>query len=753
MKFLDINNGYSFDALWSDGQTRGYTFWFPSGQSIGITYTMPICIVTKENVQLDLEFEQNSVFSFISHTAETDVDGFKFFEPTYTDTFKTTPELVNGNYLHLFYVSAKSDSDGEFVCNMKIADNGFIKIGADFYIENEALMINLGNNGVDIPFTVQKAIYDSSVHEDVKDNILMNRKYKELLSNYWDVIANKGSYKSLANAIDWFEWGDLISVQEIWKHNNGGRIFFDDMDLMSVVEDKYSKTLDNFIKTTYISLYANLFEETDLYDNECNPVLQRIVTKWSKQDLYLKMSILAEFLGTFFLPIHLSVLHATIEDVVFTNTIKAMHGQEQSRLDVFGDFDYVQCNIPDGKKFKLTNVKAQVTDNTVFASRTDYSVPFGVDTFPTEGSVNDFVSFAANYYVGPGAIIPIVLTIPDMKGREFLKQSYVDFNPTDNGEHRIYFNDIIYARGGKITIPINFLAKTAKEYTLRFTFITSASKTITKTVNFVVEDVDNLNINVYKIKSKRNANAFTYEDWADVTCSEYMFRIQSNGQPNEYYMQYLPLMLPSNPLFADYSGIKLNRTVVVNLLNEYGVSKYTAMEIRRLQYYLSDYLVFAKYKLDEDGNKTDIISHLIFISKFFYGECPESVNTTYDVIRNDLVFYPQFHRLEKIGGDTLDDYTITQYDAICCAAEIETLDGSIIPFRYGHRITDSEWSFANNTDLNVLEHPSSSRQPFIANQKNTYIPDGFYDISFKFSLDDGTTQECRLDSAFRKKSI
>lgn len=755
MKFLDLNTGYSFDALWSDGQTRGYTFWFPSGQSIGLTYTMPICIINDTETNLELEFEQNSVFSFISHNAtETDIDGFKFNEPIYLDKITTTPELVNGKYLHLFNVSAKSETDGEFICNLYIKDYGYIRIGADFYIENEAIMINLGNNGIEIPHTVQKAIYDCSVHEDVKDNILMNRKYKELLSNYWDIIANKGSYKSLANAIDWFEWGDLIKVQEIWKHNSGGRIFFDNMELMSVVEEKYSKTLANFIKTTYISLYANLYEETNEYDSEYNPVLNELVTKWSKQDLYLKMSILAEFLGAFFLPIHLSLLHATIEDVVFTNTIKALQGQEHSRLDVVGNFDNVMCNIPDGKVFKLTNVKAQVTDKTVFASRNDYSVTFGVDLFPTDGTINDFNSFAANYYVGPGAIIPITLTIPNINGREFVKQTYVDFNPTDDGERRIYFYELFYSRGGKITIPFNFLAKSAKEYELRFTFITSASKTITKTVKFRVEDVDNLTINVYKVKSKRNANAFTYEDWLDTTCAEYMFRIQSNGQPCEYYSQYLPYMLPTNPLYAHYNGIKLNRTVIVNLLNEYNVSKYTAMEIRRLTYYLSDYLVFAKYKLDENGNKTDIMSHLIFVSKFFNAEqIPASVPTNYDVIRNDMVFYPQFHKLERIGGDTLDDYTISQYDAICCAVEIENNDGVVIPFRYGHLIDSAEWTFTNNTNLKPIEHPASTRQPFIASQKKEYIPDGFYDISFKYSLNDGTTQECRLDSAFRKKSI
>ena len=54
---------------------------------------------------------------------------------------------------------------------------GKIKIGADFYGEYEQVYINLSNFGVEIPDYVQKAIYDSNVHEDYKDNILFDNKF------------------------------------------------------------------------------------------------------------------------------------------------------------------------------------------------------------------------------------------------------------------------------------------------------------------------------------------------------------------------------------------------------------------------------------------------------------------------------------------------------------------------------------------------------------------------------------------------
>ena len=43
---------------------------------------------------------------------------------------------------------------------------------------------------------------------------LLEKKFKELLVNYWDVIANKGSYKSLINSIKWFEYGDILKLRD-----------------------------------------------------------------------------------------------------------------------------------------------------------------------------------------------------------------------------------------------------------------------------------------------------------------------------------------------------------------------------------------------------------------------------------------------------------------------------------------------------------------------------------------------------------
>ena len=355
LQFIDLNTGYSFDALWHDEQQNGYIFWFPNEQSIRLTYTMPICIYTDHSTSLELNIPNNDIFSFITHDTEKniDCDGFSFKEPIYLYTINTEPEKLGDKYVHKFYVSCKSNIAGEFTEFININNLGYIKIGADFYGEYESVYINLSNFGVEIPETVQKTIYDSNVHEDLKDDILLNRKFKELLSNYWDLIANKGSYKSLLNTLSWFEWGDVLRIREIWKRTNADKTFYDDRELCSLLENKYNDLLGNFVKTTYFSLYANLFKDTNTYDSEDNPVLEKLVLKWGKEDLSLKLSLLAQFFTTFFMPIHTSLLHACVEDKVYTNTIKSCNGYNTLKIDNFGDWTDIKCNITEKSKFKI----------------------------------------------------------------------------------------------------------------------------------------------------------------------------------------------------------------------------------------------------------------------------------------------------------------------------------------------------------------------------------------------------------------
>ena len=761
MKFLNLNTGYSFDGLWQEGQEKGYIFWFPKEQSIGLTYTMPIAIVTNTANPITITIEDNNIFKLIDSNINTndivEIDGYKFDSLlNYTNSIKTSniSTKINGKYIHVFNVACTAKDANEYICKINIGNKGYIRVGADFYGEYEPAYINLSNMGVELPTSIQKAIYDTNVHEDITDNIIINRKFKELLSNYWNIIANRGSYKSLLNAIEWFEWTDHLKIKEIYKHNEALKTIFNDKDIVSTMNEMVESQFTNFVKTSYISLYCSLQDELPTYDNEYNPELAQVVFKWSKNDIQLKLALLAKFFGFYFLPIHLAILHATAEDKVFTNTIKNIHAGEINRNDIFSDYEYIESNIKNDSVFFLNNVRAQVTSDTVFGVK-DYNKDnsFGVDIFPSkEVNENNIKIFAKQYYTGPGAIIPIELVLPNRRKNDFIKQTIIEYTDDNDVMQTLKFYDIFNVNDDELTIKINFnfLAKAAKEYLLKFTFILGSSKTLTRNIKFKVEDTDNVNINIYKICAKSN---ITEEDFYDTSCSKYLFRIQNEDSenPNTWYTQYLPYLQTND---AYYTGIKLSRTIIYNVkdLNQDAITNIITI-FKNESASDGGYLYHIKYEYnDTDKKLTDTPTYLIFISKKFFANEPlRELLIDYEqyIIRNEFVFYPQFHELKQVKGDRIEDYTIAPYEALCCTVEIQD-NNKNKEFKYGHLITQSEWTFYNHLTNETINHPSSSKSPFIAGNDNILKP-GYYDIIFRYSLNNGDTNEYRLDSAFRIK--
>lgn len=743
-------------------QTKGYTFWFPNEQSINITYTMPICVLTETDTPLMLTMEENEVFSFIKHNqTDVDIDGYVFHDPIYSFEMTTEPESIGKYYAHVFNVSCRGQEIGEYICKINIGDEGFIRVGADLYGEYEPVYVNLSNFGVEIPEGVQKAIYDANVHEDLKDNILINRKYKELLSNYWDVLANKGSYASLKNSLEWFEWDDNLNIKEIWKHYEAGRTIFDDREIMSIFENKIKDAFTNFIKTSYVSIYCSLQNELDTFDSEYNPELEKAVLKWSQNDIQLKIALLAKFFGVHFMPIHMSILHATVEDKVFTNTIKTIHANELKRDDCFGDFEYVECNIKDNAIYKISNVRAQVTPDTVFGIKYPDNRFFGVDIFPKDAVLDEenLKTFSIQYYTGPGVIIPIKLTIPNQKLSDFVKETRILYTGDNGNEEVIVVNDVFKVKKGAININFNFLAKTAQKYTLKFTFILASCKTITRTVEFTIEDLDNVTINMYKIHAKDDSNGFTKADFTDYSIHKYFYKIQADNKQS-YYSQYLPYLLPTHELYNKYNGIKLNRVIIVdfredNIIcnkefhDEYEHDSHNVFFLRAFMY--NDYLEYARY--DESDPENIKLKYLIYISKKFYADAPQQLYDNkygykYKVVRDDLGFFPQFHYLEQIKTNTsIDDFAVSTAEAFCCAVEINN-GNKVEDFMYGHLINDAEWSFYNQTENELIKYFASIQSPFIANNTKKALSPGYYDISFKYSLVNGITNEYILNSAF-----
>ena len=380
IRFVDLENHNVFNG------SKPYVFWMDREQSVNLIYIKRICVLSDQEA-LRVYLPHNDVFQFINmqnvdQYADVNVNDFDYkdLSKLYTFDYESIGVPYDNYFLHMIYIAGQSTAIGEFHENFTLGNesDGYeqFEIGSDFYAEDEELKINLANFGVEIPESIQNAIYDVNIHEEANDNITLNRKYKELLLQYWDIVANRGSYKSLLNSLSWFEYGNIVQLNEIWKHSELNRTTFSRGELNTELTKTIKSTLSDFAKTTYIGLYAAMEkfvtdEEEVQHDHhmsnkgflgEETPLLEALAMKWTREEMSLKMYLLGCFYEAYFMPIHLDLLHSTIEDVVFTNTIKVLSADNLNRFDYVSNFDSFDCNVKDEDVFQLGDVHVQAGD-------------------------------------------------------------------------------------------------------------------------------------------------------------------------------------------------------------------------------------------------------------------------------------------------------------------------------------------------------------------------------------------------------
>ena len=397
MTFINLKTGEFYDGgLHNDGENP-FVNWFDGPQSVNIIYPQRFVYLSDSDTPMQLVLPEDSVFFFYNENPEdmVNIDNVEYYnlEKCYStlsepvkdgDNTITVGEQGEEKYLYTFVVYASSQDIGSITDEIEFLINnssiGKITVGADFYAEEETLTSNLENFGIEIPSIIQKAFFNTNVHEDLNDNITLNRKRKELLLNYWDIIANKGSYNSLLNALKWFEYGDLVELKEYWKHQWGDRIFYDPQDIDELTGNIITEKIQQMARTTYIGIYLALnkifTDENAGYDKETNPLtyeLDDAVLKWTKEDLAFKMTLLGNFYSTYMMPIHLDLLHSSLERIVFTFAFDIIGGSAMRRKDrIYNTFPAsVRISDKDGlnpnrDKYYLEYTDAYVYKNTLF---------------------------------------------------------------------------------------------------------------------------------------------------------------------------------------------------------------------------------------------------------------------------------------------------------------------------------------------------------------------------------------------------
>ena len=188
IKFVNLKTGNIYTG------SDPYIHWFDGQQSTNLVYVQPLCFICDSEAAC-ISMSSNDVFALADLNAldsTIDLNDVEYYDLSNIKKYSINSvgwEFGN-KFIHIVYFIGSSSVGAEFVEKFTITCGGkdyHFNIGADFYQEDEKLTINLNNFGSRLPESIQKAIYESNVHEEKNDNILLNRKFKELLANYWDI--------------------------------------------------------------------------------------------------------------------------------------------------------------------------------------------------------------------------------------------------------------------------------------------------------------------------------------------------------------------------------------------------------------------------------------------------------------------------------------------------------------------------------------------------------------------------------------
>lgn len=335
----------------SHGDKKNYRFYFDDNQSINIIYQKRLFFISdKERVSieiLDTPPTKNTVFFLFDYiTAPAKLENIK------KSKIVSTGAPIGDKYLHYVNIGSCSESEGEFIENIKI-DNEIFEIAADFHGQDESLEILLHNQGVTLPKDIIRSLYDTNIHEKYIDWVALNRKYKELLLNIMDIVYKKGSYKSLVSSLGWFEYGDMVKLNEYWSDSSLHTLH--QKDISTIYTPMIEEMMKMYMKTTFISLEYMLDEYDFEYITDNNgevvdkifkydrdgidltvPILKdinEIQRKWSINDIALKMTLLGNYFSTYFMPIHMDLLFSSIENLVFTTPAKCKTAYSNIRVE------------------------------------------------------------------------------------------------------------------------------------------------------------------------------------------------------------------------------------------------------------------------------------------------------------------------------------------------------------------------------------------------------------------------------------
>lgn len=544
--FFDINTLKTFDGSypfihWTEPLSTKVIRY----KSLHFVSDAPICRVTM-NVPEDWVF---ALYVPSNHDGEiTEYDGVSFDElkDVAVGNLNLSGQQIDGQYFYQLIILCRSDVEGEFIEDFSI-DGQVYKIGAEFWGCNEALKINLANQGTEISDIVCKAIYGSDLYEDDVDWVLLNRKLRELLVHHMDILDNKGSYKSLFNALQWFEYENLVELREVWKFQTPAGTKYFDAPVHKFLEDHLKDQLFNTAKTTFLALRN--FKPNTVYDSDEQVVVDKLACKWSEEEMALKMVLLGNFFETYFMPLHSDLIRSCIEDLytydlmMTYGTVETYHEENYTEsndfdIEIGGDGsggsggngeDGGDSDDPNNPNHSSTKNMYDLKEVHVYAGLPQedpygqafennrpipMSVPYAFEQVPiiachdvddaNAASIEEpedlLTAMAGQFYNGIGCVLPFKFTFEEnVISGECESNQWGDFIKTS----------FSVSEGFDKSFSVKFLFPTAGTFRFFFRFVGESGKIFTKSVDVTITNNLQVELGFFALVARTDKNDIT----------------------------------------------------------------------------------------------------------------------------------------------------------------------------------------------------------------------------------------------------
>ena len=261
-------------------------------------------------------------------------------------------------------------------------------------------------------------------------------------------------------------------------------------------------------------------------------------------------------------------------------------------------------------------------------------------------------------------------------------------------------------------IDFNLLFTNIGKYRIQLTLMDDDNRVWTKTTDIVVCDTDGIQLKFYKVV--HNEPDTQYDIPANTICFS---RNDRTAADPKYQTMYLCGKNDPN------NSIQLNNVLI--------------FEGEVTNQYLKD-----NYDIIVRDNKATVSTerkiYTVCISHEFWFKPVKSQLPAGTIYLNEYRYFPEYHHLEELVGETAEDFEITDLDTIAIVPEM----------RFAKRIEDPQWTFINRSTNQHYEF-SPVYEPFFSTNDNTLLPKGYYDVIFKFKLGD-EVHEVKYESVFRK---